>query len=104
MLTSLTAWIGATVRRHRPRREVSVDQAPWDWYERSCPCGLPPGECREHPRARETQRGCRPGGRLAGLGVRGWARGRQDACRSGMGPAPREGGNDEAGMPDRPHE
>ena len=44
------------VRLVRPSREISVDQAPWDWYERSCPCGLPPGECREHPRARDTQR------------------------------------------------
>lgn len=26
------------------------------WYDSSCPCGLPPGECREHPRARAAQR------------------------------------------------
>jgi hypothetical protein len=28
----------------------------FDWYDESCPCGLPPGECREHPRARQAQR------------------------------------------------
>src|SRR5271157_2464078 len=32
------------------------DPSPWQWYAHDCPCGLPPGECREHPRARETQR------------------------------------------------
>ena len=33
-----------------------TDRSPWDWYAQSCPCGLPPGECREHPRARTSQR------------------------------------------------
>jgi hypothetical protein len=33
-----------------------TDRSPWDWYAPSCPCGLPAGECRAHPRARETQR------------------------------------------------
>src|SRR5271163_2894200 len=33
-----------------------TDRSLWDWYAESCPCGLPPGECREHPRARPTQR------------------------------------------------
>ena len=28
----------------------------FDWYGTACPCGLPPGECREHPRARPAQR------------------------------------------------
>ena len=28
-----------------------TDRSPWDWYAESCPCGLPPGECRAHPRA-----------------------------------------------------
>ncbi len=37
------------------RPEVS-DRAPWEWYAESCPCGLPPGECGVHPRARATQR------------------------------------------------
>jgi hypothetical protein len=35
---------------------VSTDRSPWDWYAESCACGLPPGECRAHPRARPTQR------------------------------------------------
>ena len=33
-----------------------ADEARFDWYAESCPCGLPPGECREHPRARTSQR------------------------------------------------
>ncbi len=33
-----------------------TDRSPWDWYAESCPCGLPAGECRVHPRARPTQR------------------------------------------------
>jgi hypothetical protein len=33
-----------------------VDRSPWDWYAESCSCGLPPGECREHPRGRPSQR------------------------------------------------
>jgi len=33
-----------------------TDRSPWEWYAESCPCGLPPGECREHPRARTSQR------------------------------------------------
>jgi hypothetical protein len=32
------------------RCEVVTDPSPWDWYAPSCPCGVPPGECREHPR------------------------------------------------------
>jgi hypothetical protein len=28
----------------------------YDWYAESCPCGLPAGECHEHPRARLSQR------------------------------------------------
>src|SRR4051794_33187059 len=32
------------------------DRARWDWYAPSCPCGLAPGECTEHPRARPAQR------------------------------------------------
>ena len=38
-----------------PDVEVS-DRSPWDWYGETCPCGLAPGACREHPRARVTQR------------------------------------------------
>lgn len=33
----------------------AFDRTLRDWYARSCPCGLPPGECRVHPRARPTQ-------------------------------------------------
>lgn len=36
--------------------DANVDRARWAWYAESCPCGLPPGECREHPRARPNQR------------------------------------------------
>jgi phage terminase large subunit-like protein len=32
------------------------DRAPWDWYAQSCPCGVPAGSCRLHPRARPAQR------------------------------------------------
>jgi phage terminase large subunit-like protein len=28
----------------------------YDWYGLSCPCGLPPGDCEVHPRARLKQR------------------------------------------------
>ena len=33
-----------------------VDPERFDWYAESCSCGLPAGECRIHPRARENQR------------------------------------------------
>ena len=40
-----------------PRRKKKTDRSVWDWYDdQSCPCGLAPGECRVHPRARPTQR------------------------------------------------
>jgi hypothetical protein len=32
------------------------DRSAWDWYAPSCPCGLPPGACGVHPRARLTHR------------------------------------------------
>jgi hypothetical protein len=35
---------------------AEIDGSAWDWYADSCPCGTPPGECRAHPRARQTQR------------------------------------------------
>jgi hypothetical protein len=40
----------------RPRRVVVTDRTAWDWYAESCPCGLPPGDCGVHPRARINQR------------------------------------------------
>ena len=42
--------------RRRPAAAEVIDRSPWDWYAESCPCGLPPGECRAHPRARTSQR------------------------------------------------
>jgi Terminase large subunit, T4likevirus-type, N-terminal len=42
--------------RRRPAVVAGADRSPWDWYAESCPCGLPPGECRAHPRARPSQR------------------------------------------------
>jgi Terminase large subunit, T4likevirus-type, N-terminal len=45
------------VKAHAGRAPaVSTDRSPWEWYAESCPCGLPPGECRAHPRARLSQR------------------------------------------------
>jgi hypothetical protein len=32
------------------------DPERWDWYATTCPCGLEPGSCKKHPRAREPQR------------------------------------------------
>ena len=34
----------------------ATDRSAWDWYGDSCPCGVRPGECSAHPRARPTQR------------------------------------------------
>jgi hypothetical protein len=42
--------------RRRPVAAEVTDRSPWDWYAQSCPCGLPPGECRAHPRGRPSQR------------------------------------------------
>jgi phage terminase large subunit-like protein len=43
-------------RRLEPASAPTTDRSPWEWYAPSCPGGLPPGGCRAHPRARETQR------------------------------------------------
>src|SRR5271166_4105548 len=40
----------------RPVAAAVTDRSPWEWYAGSCPCGLLPGECRAHPRARTSQR------------------------------------------------
>ena len=54
--------IGLDTRIARAKAEIPpacapvTDRSPWEWYASSCPCGLAMGECREHPRARETQR------------------------------------------------
>ena len=42
--------------RRRPAAAAVDDRSRWDWYAESCSCGLPPGECGVHPRARATQR------------------------------------------------
>jgi len=42
--------------RQRPAASTVTDRSPWDWYALSCTCGLPPGACRAHPRARMSQR------------------------------------------------
>ncbi len=55
MLTQETRLCRADARLGTPR-PVVTDRSPWDWYAESCPCGLPPGGCRAHPRARENQR------------------------------------------------
>jgi hypothetical protein len=39
-----------------PRAAEITDPSIWDWYGESCRCGLAPGECRQHPRARVSQR------------------------------------------------
>jgi phage terminase large subunit-like protein len=42
-------------RRTTPGAE-RPDPARFDWYGTGCPCGLEPGQCKEHPRARPAQR------------------------------------------------
>ena len=43
-------------RLERRREDRRGDRGQWEWYAEGCPCGLPAGECREHPRARPNQR------------------------------------------------
>jgi phage terminase large subunit-like protein len=38
------------------KRTVPDDRSAWDWYGDSCQCGLEPGECKVHHRARASQR------------------------------------------------
>lgn len=45
----------AAIRRAR-KPAVAFDLARYAWYDATCPCALPPGECKEHPRARASQR------------------------------------------------
>jgi hypothetical protein len=35
--------------------EEPYDPERWDWYSTSCPCGVEPGSCMKHPRARASQ-------------------------------------------------
>ncbi len=56
------------------------DVTGFDWYGETCPCGLPPGDCRVHPRARLSQRP--PGGdwrTFLVLAGRGWGKTRAGA-------------------------
>ena len=48
---------GGFVRPARAKANAEItDRSPWDWYAESCRCGVAPGECRAHPRARPSQR------------------------------------------------
>ena len=51
LYTAARASAGADASSAEP-----IDPAIHDWYATSCPCGLPPGECKIHPRARASQR------------------------------------------------
>lgn len=44
------------IRESKFTSSTNYDPATHNWYGGFCPCGLAPGECREHPRAREAQR------------------------------------------------
>src|SRR5262249_3610903 len=44
------------LREARGTVSAPPDRSRWDWYAAGCPCGLPAGACREHPRARPGQR------------------------------------------------
>jgi phage terminase large subunit-like protein len=52
--------LARAVRRAKARagspQAALTDRSPWEWYAEFCSCGLPPGECRAHPRARTSQR------------------------------------------------
>jgi hypothetical protein len=48
--------IARAERALAPVSPTTADRTPWDWFADSCPCGLPAGECQEHPRARAAQR------------------------------------------------
>jgi hypothetical protein len=51
--TAAAARIAALEMR---RASNPADRPAWEWYADSCPCGLEPGQCKEHPRARPAQR------------------------------------------------
>jgi phage terminase large subunit-like protein len=60
MVSSLRPELERIERRVLAWPRPPADRSSWDWLAESCPCGLPPGECAEHPRARAAQRP--PGG------------------------------------------
>jgi hypothetical protein len=89
MLTHETRLCRADARLGTPRALVT-DRSPWDWYAESCPCGLPPGECCAHPRARPSQRPPEGDWRVWGyVAGRGAGKTRAGACwvqhRAGAG-------------------
>jgi phage terminase large subunit-like protein len=53
-LTPLAAQLATICARRKPT--VTIDPARYAWYDETCPCGVPAGECKEHPRARPSQR------------------------------------------------
>src|SRR4051812_7507087 len=59
MPTITRSELARLARLEQASRKPATDQAErsrFDWYGETCPCDLPPGECREHPRARTAQR------------------------------------------------
>jgi hypothetical protein len=84
-LRSIEGRVQAWERRlaaRQPATPAEADRARFDWYGTSCPCGLEPGECREHPKARLAQRP--PEGDWVTWiyrGGRGWRNGREAATR-----------------------
>ena len=83
-----------------PRAAEITDRSPWDWYAESL---LVRPAARRVPRASPSPaEPAAPRGRLAGLGLRGRARGGQDAGRGLLDAAPRRGRHHEARLPDRP--
>src|SRR5688572_284007 len=45
-----------TVAKLRERRRNRQLAPKYDWYGEGCPCGVPPGTCKEHHRARPLER------------------------------------------------
>ncbi len=55
-MNALATRIARAKARLGAARLEARDESIWDWYADGCPCGLPAGECRAHPRARSSQR------------------------------------------------
>ena len=55
-MPNLASRIAALEREQPPAVDGPVDKVAFDWYATSCPCKLPLGECKQHPRARPSQR------------------------------------------------
>ena len=58
-------------------RDRLTESVRFDWYAEGCPCGVAPGACRAHPRARASQRP--PAGDWLLLMGRGAGKTRSDA-------------------------